>query len=68
MTKVQENLIVKWLDGQLDDTDAMLLIQDWDAENMRQHMMSLEHIKIGARDADACWVSFEQMTGKKALS
>lgn len=29
MTKVQENLILKWLECEIDDEDAQLLIKDF---------------------------------------
>ncbi len=58
MTQVQENLMVKWLNDQLDDVDATLLIPNFDPKNLRYNLDCVDNMKFCQKSLSHCWDNF----------
>lgn len=58
MTKVMENLMVKWLDNEIDDEDARLMIKDFDAENLRNNLKKMDDLSFTNKSIEDSWQDF----------
>ena len=61
MTKVQENLLLKWLENDIDDEDAQLLIKDFDASNLRHNLNILESLTLTKGNVENKYQDFLKM-------
>ena len=61
MTKVQENLIVRWLESEIDDEDAQLLIKDFDAANLRHNLKIIESLTLTNESVEDKYNDFVKM-------
>ena len=61
MTEVQENLLLKWLENDIDDEDAQLLIKDFDASNLRHNLIILESLTLTKGNVEDKYQDFLKM-------
>ena len=61
MTKVQENLMLKWLESEIDDEDAQLLIKDFDATNLRHNLKIIESLTLTNESVEDKYSDFVKM-------
>ncbi|MBK8052677.1 MAG: hypothetical protein IPK35_05200 [Saprospiraceae bacterium] len=62
MTKVQENLMVKWLENDIDDEDAQLLIKDFDASNLEFNLKMVDGFTLKNGFIEDKWNDFQKLT------
>lgn len=58
MTKVQENLMLKWLNKHIDDEDAQLLIKDFDPDNLKHNLDLFDNLIIRQTNINDSWSEF----------
>lgn len=50
--------MVRWLEGQLDDMDAKLLIAAFDPENLRYNIDCVDYIHVKQKPVSHSWDDF----------
>ena len=58
MTKVQENLMLKWLNKHIDDEDAQLLIKDFDPDNLKHNLDLFDNLILRQTNINDSWSEF----------